>query len=70
MADDLPIFRKTVREYSHNEFSLDQSRLREQHQPEVKVRRTAGAADFLLTDIPEKYCGGEGSTCIREPMKL
>lgn len=75
MTDDLLVFRKTVREFTHNESSPDesspdQSRWREQHRPDAEVWTAAGAAGLLLTDIPELYSGGGGSAYIREPMKL
>jgi acyl-CoA dehydrogenase len=58
MNDDLQMFRKTVRQFIHEEFEPHQERWRQQHRPDAEAWRKAGAKGILLPDLPEEFGGG------------
>jgi acyl-CoA dehydrogenase len=61
MNDELRMFRKTVREFLHEEFLPRQAKWREQHRPDAEAWTQAGQTGLLLPDVPEEYGGGGGS---------
>jgi acyl-CoA dehydrogenase len=61
MNDDLRVFRKTVRRFIQEELTPHQARWRQQHRPDAEAWTKAGATGILLTDVPEKYGGGDGT---------
>jgi acyl-CoA dehydrogenase len=69
MNEDVRMFRKTVRQFVHNEFVPHQARWREQHRPDAHAWTDAGRAGILLADVPEDY-GGGGGTFAHEAVVL
>jgi acyl-CoA dehydrogenase len=61
MNDELRMFRKTVREFLHEEFLPRQAKWREEHRPDAEAWKQAGQTGLLLPDVPEEYGGGGGS---------
>jgi acyl-CoA dehydrogenase len=58
MNDELRIFRKTVRQFVQDKFAPHYDRWCQQHRPDAKAWKEAGAAGLLLPDVPEEYGGG------------
>jgi len=61
MNEELRMFRKTVREFLHEEFLPRQAKWREEHRPDAEAWKQAGQTGLLLPDVPEEYGGGGGS---------
>ena len=61
MNDELRMFRKTVREFLHEEFLPRQAKWRAEHRPDAEAWKQAGQTGLLLPDVPEEYGGGGGS---------
>jgi acyl-CoA dehydrogenase len=61
MTDELKMFRATARRFIREQFAPQQNRWRQQHHPDPDAWTRAGASGLLLTDIPEKFGGGEGT---------
>ncbi len=68
MNDELRLFRATVRRFIEEEFVPHQARWQQQGRPDATAWTQAGAAEVLLTDIPEEY-GGGGGTIAHEAVK-
>jgi acyl-CoA dehydrogenase len=62
MNEELHIFRSAVRRFLAEEFAPQQARWELQLQPDAEAWKHAGAAGLLLTDVPEQYGGGGGTT--------
>ncbi|MGB7547823.1 MAG: acyl-CoA dehydrogenase family protein [Terracidiphilus sp.] len=68
MNDELKLFRATVRRFIEEEVLPHQARWQQQGRPDATGWTQAGAAEVLLTDIPEEY-GGGGGTIAHEAVK-
>ena len=60
-TDDVEMFRRTVRQFVHNEFTPFQARWRTQHGPDREAWRAAGRAGVLLPDVAGEFGGGDGT---------
>jgi alkylation response protein AidB-like acyl-CoA dehydrogenase len=61
MNDELRMFRKTVRQFIHEQFTPNVARWRAQHRPDVEAWTAAGATGLLLSGMPEAWGGGGGT---------
>src|SRR5215510_6404139 len=61
MNDDLRLFRKTVRQFIHDQFTPNVTRWRAQHRPDLEAWTAAGETGLLLSGFPEAYGGGGGN---------
>jgi acyl-CoA dehydrogenase len=66
--DELRLFRATVRRFIQEEFLPHQARWQQQCRQDAAAWTQAGAAELLLTDVPEEY-GGGGGTIAHEAVK-
>ena len=69
MNDELRAFRARVRQFIQTDFAAHQTRWRQQRRPDLEAWAAAGAAGFLLPDVPEQY-GGGGGTFAHEAIVL
>lgn len=69
MNEELRMFRSTVRQFIHKEFTPQQARWRDQHRPDAEAWTKAGETGILLTDVPQEY-GGGGGTFAHEAVVL
>src|SRR5262245_1429603 len=61
MNDELRMYRKTVRQFIHDQFTPNVARWRAQHRPDLDAWRAAGETGLLLAGVPEGYGGGGGT---------
>jgi acyl-CoA dehydrogenase len=60
-TDDVEMFRRTVHQFVHKEFTPFQARWRTHHGPDREAWRAAGRAGVLLPDVAGEFGGGDGT---------